>query len=242
MKPPRISAAFLAGSMALLGLTTTPAAQAATPAPTSMTMVSWNICGEAGGGRGDAGFCPSRATLQENEAKVLEIVRLMGDQRADAIVLQEVCGAPPGVPATVDGTAQVKGYHQKRLKELFGPQGWSFGFAPVRRWDDTSANSLAYGSPCRGVLQGGRLGNLIAIKGTISARLPGRTVRGDPGPGPPHPARAVRLGDGPVDCRVQHTHHPRLRGFTDRAADRERQELRGRVHRPARPRAGRLGR
>lgn len=170
MKLTRISAAFLASSMALLGLTTAPAAQAASPAPTSMTMVSWNICGEAGGGRGDAGFCPSRATLQENEAKVLEIVRLIGDQRADAIVLQEVCGAPPGVPATVDGTAQVEGYHQKRLKELLGPQGWSFDFAPVRRWDDASANSLSYGSPCRGVLQGGRLGNLIAIKGTIAAR------------------------------------------------------------------------
>ncbi|MFD6109300.1 FG-GAP-like repeat-containing protein [Streptomyces yangpuensis] len=173
----RNSAAFLAGSMALLGLTTAsptvPAAAtapAAAAAPSPMTMVSWNICGEAGGGRGDAGFCPSRATLQENEAKVLEIARLTGEQQADAIVLQEVCGAPPGVPATVDGVAQSEGYHQKRLRQLLGPQGWSFDFAPVRRWDDASAQSLVYGSPCRGVLQGGRLGNLIAVKGTIGAR------------------------------------------------------------------------
>ncbi|MFE5913467.1 FG-GAP-like repeat-containing protein [Streptomyces wedmorensis] len=171
MRLTRIPTALLAGGMTLLGLAT-PGAQAATAtAVTSpMTIVSWNICGEAGGSRGSEGFCPSRLTTADNEAKVQEIVELLQEQRADAIVMQEVCGAPDGVPAVVDGVTQVEGYHQRRLKEILGPAGWSFDFAPVQRWDDSSVNSAAYGSPCRGVLQGGRLGNLIAVKGGISAR------------------------------------------------------------------------
>ncbi|WP_260607034.1 FG-GAP-like repeat-containing protein [Streptomyces sp. WAC08241] len=169
MKLNRIPTAVLAGGLTVLGLTA-PTAQAAPAEPSPMTIVSWNICGEAGGVRGSEAFCPSRATLPENEVKVREIVSLIRAQKADAIVMQEVCGAPAGVPAVVDGVAQAEGYHQRRLKELLGPEGWSFDFAPVTRDTDASEGGRLYGSACRGELKGGRLGNLIAVKGGIAAR------------------------------------------------------------------------
>lgn len=152
-------------------------AVATTPAVVSdMTVVSWNICGEAGGSRGAEGFCPYRATVDQNMVKVGKIKEVIDQQNADAIVLQEVCGGPDGL-------------HEKQLRLLLGA-GWDFDFAPAKRPDDYAEPLDS--SRCRGVLAGGRLGNLIAVKGTIAARAFVNSL-------PPDPA-GVSVQTLPVQC------------------------------------------
>ncbi|MGX6745730.1 FG-GAP-like repeat-containing protein [Streptomyces peucetius] len=182
MKLTRLLAGALAGGMALLGLPATAAVATDTPynpAPPTMTVVSWNICGEAGAPRGSEGFCPYRrlvkdetgATIDQNVLKAQGIAELIKEQNADAIVLQEVCGTPEGLPENLG-----PGTHQAELEKALQKTGetWSFYFASVRRGDDTlDPNADQWGSACRGEAFGGgtkgRLGNLIAVKGTISA-------------------------------------------------------------------------
>ncbi|MFF5637724.1 FG-GAP-like repeat-containing protein [Streptomyces sp. NPDC012825] len=189
MKLTKLLAGALIGGMALLGLpaaTATATATAAdTPwsaAPPDLTVVSWNICGEAGAARGSEGYCPYRRlvtgpageVIDQNVLKAQEIARLIKERNADAVVLQEVCGTPEGLPGNLG-----PGTHQAELEKELAKTGetWSFSFAPARRGDDTDTkeNSDAdlWGSACRGEAFGGgtkgRLGNLIAVKGTTAA-------------------------------------------------------------------------
>ncbi|MGX9923654.1 FG-GAP-like repeat-containing protein [Streptomyces sp. NPDC002248] len=154
---------------AFLGLGSGQSASAAPrqAAPPDLTVVSWNICGEAGGGRGAAGYCPYR---NEPERKTEELARLVVAENADAVVLQETCGGPDGA-------------HEKSLREKLGA-GWSFAFAPVKRPDDKNADGTPQGDPeasaCRGSLAGGILGNLIAVRGTITAEAHENALPADP--------------------------------------------------------------
>ncbi|MEU8402136.1 hypothetical protein AB0C28_43720 [Nonomuraea sp. NPDC048892] len=113
-----------------------------------------NICGEAGGQRGDAGYCPYR---NEPDKKVAQIAGLVSKHRANVLLLQEVCGGAPGS-------------HLELLKAALGP-GWSFaraqGARPGGRVD------------CRGSLSGD-LGLGIAVKAQITDTTVTQTLPSDP--------------------------------------------------------------
>ncbi|MFD3542878.1 FG-GAP-like repeat-containing protein [Streptomyces sp. NPDC058662] len=127
------------------------------PAPREIRVVSWNICGEAGGSRGAVGYCPYR---NEPQQKVDQVKQLVDEQRADVVMLQEACG-------TKEGTAESPRSHEAMLRVALGA-GWSFRHAVGARPDGTSN--------CRGSALGGDLGVLIAVKGAITSAAAENTV------------------------------------------------------------------
>ncbi|MET9291044.1 FG-GAP-like repeat-containing protein [Streptomyces sp. NPDC003077] len=116
--------------------------------------MSWNICGEAGGNRGEAGYCPYR---NEPEQKVEQIRRLVDERQANVVMLQEVCGVTPGS-------------HLELLRAKLGP-GWDVRHASGARPDGRT--------DCRGSLTG-ELGVALAIKGTITAGSSANMLPADP--------------------------------------------------------------
>ncbi|MFB8080250.1 FG-GAP-like repeat-containing protein [Streptomyces sp. NPDC056013] len=161
--------------MALLGLPATTATAADgswNPAPPTMTMASWNLC-ISGGGRGGMSFCPSRLTTTETAAKVDQIVALIKERNADAVVLQEACGEPEGFVPTAGAPASDQKRLMTKLQNADGTTDWSFYFAPLTRGDDANNPPEELGSHCQGDAYGlggsGKVGNLIAVKGKISA-------------------------------------------------------------------------
>ncbi|MFJ3205943.1 FG-GAP-like repeat-containing protein [Streptomyces sp. NPDC086989] len=123
-------------------LVTSPASTPGLLAEPQLRVVSWNICGEAGGVRGEAGFCAYR---NEPQQKVDQIVQVAAEHDADVIMLQEVCGQAPGS-------------HMERLRAALGA-GWSLEHAKGARPDGTTY--------CRGGLSG-ELGVGIAVKGRVT--------------------------------------------------------------------------
>ncbi|MFI1796448.1 FG-GAP-like repeat-containing protein [Streptomyces sp. NPDC020379] len=117
-----------------------------------LRVVSWNICGEAGGLRGQDGYCPYR---NDPQAKVDQIAQVAAERDANAVMLQEVCGEAPGS-------------HMERLRTALG-SGWSIAHAPGARPDGTTN--------CRGGLSG-TLGVGIAVKGRITETTATNTVPG----------------------------------------------------------------
>ncbi len=117
-----------------------------------LRVVSWNICGEAGGLRGQDGYCPYR---NDPQAKVDQIAQVAAERNANVVMLQEVCGEAPGS-------------HMERLRAALG-SGWSIAHAPGARPDGTTN--------CRGGLSG-TLGVGIAVKGRVTATTATNTVPG----------------------------------------------------------------
>ncbi|MFC8868873.1 FG-GAP-like repeat-containing protein [Streptomyces sp. NPDC057148] len=128
------------------------AVPAAVSAP-ELTVVSWNICGEAGGQRGDLGYCPYR---NEPARKIEQVAQVAAERNADVVMLQEVCG-------------QAAGSHMDLLQQALG-DGWSIRHAAGARPDGRT--------DCRGVLTG-ELGVLIAVKGTITGSAAQNTLPPD---------------------------------------------------------------
>ncbi|MEV6110322.1 endonuclease/exonuclease/phosphatase family protein [Streptomyces sp. NPDC051940] len=159
----RIAALPLAASAVLAGL---PAATANAQSPPAVhtpeiRMLSWNICGEAGGLRGDAGYCPYRA---EPAAKVEQVRQLVRKHRANVVMLQEVCGYAEG------GRAAAAGSHMDLLGKALGA-GWSIRHAAGARPDGRT--------DCRGGLTGD-LGVLVAVRGEITSARAANTLPPDP--------------------------------------------------------------
>ncbi|MGK9461804.1 FG-GAP-like repeat-containing protein [Streptomyces sp. G6] len=125
------------------------AVPAAVSAP-ELTVVSWNICGEAGGQRGDLGYCPYR---NEPARKIEQVAQVAAERNADVVMLQEACG-------------QATGSHMDLLQQALG-DGWSLRHATGARPDGRT--------DCRGVLTG-ELGVLIAVKGTITGSAAQNTL------------------------------------------------------------------
>lgn len=107
---------------------------------TELRVLSWNICGEAGGSRGDAGYCPYR---NEPDVKVDQIVGMVDEYDLNVILLQEVCGESPDS-------------HLGLLETALGEE-WTIGRASGARPDGRT--------DCRGDLTG-ELGVGIAVKAT----------------------------------------------------------------------------
>ncbi|MET9469180.1 FG-GAP-like repeat-containing protein [Streptomyces sp. NPDC006544] len=114
----------------------------AAPSQNEIRVVSWNICGEAGGNRGDAGYCPYR---DQPAAKMDEVKKVVDERRANVVMLQEVCGGAPGS-------------HMALLQERLG-SAWSIRHAKGARPDGRT--------DCRAGLTGD-LGILLAVKGDVT--------------------------------------------------------------------------
>lgn len=128
----------------LLAVSLAPPADAVTsphespPPQSQLRVVSWNICGEAGGSRGDAGYCPYR---NEPSVKIDRLVDLVEQQNVNVIMLQEVC-------------AETSDSHLGLLQTALGDE-WQIGHAKGARPDGRT--------DCRGDLNG-ELGVGIAVK------------------------------------------------------------------------------
>jgi endonuclease/exonuclease/phosphatase family metal-dependent hydrolase len=130
---------------------------AATAGPDRLNVVDWNICGEAGGQRGQRGFCPNR---NRPDMTVDEIRDLVAERHADVVTLQEVCGGAPGS-------------HLALLEAALEP-GWSVVRARGTRPDGAAE--------CRGSLTG-ELGVAVAVRGRIVSSVAGNTLADDPAQG-----------------------------------------------------------
>ncbi|MFI1204620.1 FG-GAP-like repeat-containing protein [Streptomyces sp. BHT-5-2] len=120
-----------------------------------MRAISWNICGEAGGDRGEAGYCPYR---NAPEQKVDQVKQLVDEHQANVVMLQEVCGNAPGS-------------HVDLLHTKLGPE-WSVRHAVGARESDGAAH-------CRNGLKG-ELGVALAVKGAIEETTTENTLPADP--------------------------------------------------------------
>ncbi|GLW27605.1 hypothetical protein Areg01_05460 [Actinoplanes regularis] len=129
----------------------------------SIRMLTWNICGEAGGSRGSLSYCPWRSRPQAKAAAIETIVR---QRDLNVIMLQEVC-----YPDDAAG----RGGDRNDLAPLMaalGP-GWTYRTAVVARPDGRS--------DCRGGDLVGTVGEVVAVRGTItSSTVTPLLVAGDP--------------------------------------------------------------
>ncbi|MFC7963060.1 FG-GAP-like repeat-containing protein [Streptomyces cinereoruber] len=123
--------------------------------------------------KGGDSFCPSRLTTTETAEKVDQIVALIRERNLDAIVLQEACGEPEGFVPTPGAPASDQKRLMTKLQNADGTTDWSFYFTPLTRGDDVLDPVEKMGSHCQGAAYGkggsGKVGNLIAVKGKISA-------------------------------------------------------------------------
>ncbi|WP_329098273.1 endonuclease/exonuclease/phosphatase family protein [Streptomyces sp. NBC_01439] len=122
--------------------------------PGHLNVLDWNICGEAGGLRGQRGFCPNR---NRPDLTVAEIVEMVAERNSDVVTLQEVCGGAAGS-------------HLALLERELG-DGWSFVRARGTRPDGAAE--------CRGSLKG-ELGVAIAVRGKITASSDSNTLSDQP--------------------------------------------------------------
>jgi endonuclease/exonuclease/phosphatase family metal-dependent hydrolase len=129
----------------------------------SIRMMTWNICGEAGGSRGSSSYCAWRARPQAKAAAIETIVR---QRDLNVVALQEVCYPDP---------ANGRGGDLNDLAPLMAALGpeWTYRTAAVPRPDATSH--------CRGGNLVGTLGEVLAVRGTIaSSTVTPLLVAGDP--------------------------------------------------------------
>lgn len=168
-----IPAAGQATAATTAGTATTAAAAAAAAAATAtaptatapyadeVRVVSWNICGEAGGERGQLGYCPHR---NDPGPKMDEVKKLVDAHQANVVMLQEACGYQGATPP-----AGAEKSHMALLAARLGP-GWSLAHAAGNRAGDYvlgTSGPLKPVSACRGIALGGSVGVLLAVKGTF---------------------------------------------------------------------------
>ncbi|WP_274034344.1 endonuclease/exonuclease/phosphatase family protein [Streptomyces sp. MMBL 11-1] len=122
--------------------------------PKTLRVITWNICGEAGGERGQSGYCPLRDRPEKKAEKIAALAR---ERDANVITLQEVCGGAPGS-------------HMALLRSALGP-GWSFRHAEGARPDGETR--------CRDGLSGD-LGVAVAVRGEIERARSKNALPPDP--------------------------------------------------------------
>ncbi|MFF4426276.1 FG-GAP-like repeat-containing protein [Streptomyces sp. NPDC001549] len=152
-------------------LTATPAqaegavSPAVTPSASGLRVISWNICGDAGGTRDGTtpGYCPYR---NEPWRKVDAIADLADKHQADVLMLQEACGYDKDA---VEPAKVPKLSHMYRLAEEFAARGqqWTMVHAVNPRSGGEDPANCAGRDGGRGVLDG-NVGVLLAVKGEIS--------------------------------------------------------------------------
>lgn len=156
----------------LLTAPQTVAEEAPVAPKTELRVISWNICGEAGGERGQAGYCARR---NEPAAKADAIASLARQHQADVLLLQETCGYGDG---SVSGDQSLS--HLAYLESKLGPEGWQFAFAKGNREvTDTTGKVIGYATNCRGLQLGGDLGVILGVKGALTDVQRFDTLRDD---------------------------------------------------------------
>ncbi|MFD6889502.1 FG-GAP-like repeat-containing protein [Streptomyces sp. NPDC059957] len=157
----RAATGLMAAAAAAASLLTAGPAQAeeAVPPPAAgqLRVISWNICGEAGGTRGDVnspGYCPKR---NEPALKMKAVAALATKQQADVVMLQEACGSRDKSPVEDPGQT-----HEEVLEAEL--PGWTIVHAVGDRGKDGTG---AVQTSCRGTALAGHLGVLIAVKGAV---------------------------------------------------------------------------
>ncbi|WP_329621857.1 FG-GAP-like repeat-containing protein [Streptomyces sp. NBC_01255] len=169
-----IPAAGTATAAATATATATPATATATATVTTtpyageVRVITWNICGEAGSKRGVIGYCPYR---NEPGLKMDEVKKLVDAHQANVVMLQEACGYQGETPP-----AGAEKSHMALLAARLGP-GWSLAHAAGNRAGDyvdkdplvvkDESDPLNAESACRGTALGGKVGVLLAVKGTF---------------------------------------------------------------------------
>ncbi|MEU9859031.1 VCBS repeat-containing protein [Streptomyces sp. NPDC047974] len=155
--------AGIAVTAALLVGAASPAAQAEIPLPAveKLRVITWNMCGDAGGERMNAskpGYCPRRNYPQ---LKIDALKKLVMNHQANVVMLQEACGYAPDDPHESQLPLSHMGRLQQALDEL-NPGEWVIRHTVVPRddGDETCYNqSLTYGS----------IGNLLAIRKGVAS-------------------------------------------------------------------------
>jgi endonuclease/exonuclease/phosphatase family metal-dependent hydrolase len=157
-----------------------PVAEAAAAAGEQVRVASWNICGEAGGTFGQAGYCPYR---NEPNRKVDAVLNLVNSQQLNVVMLQEVCSGPL-LPQQTHGNVSFL----DRLQARLGAQ-WQIAWVEHPRPGGRS--------DCRGTI-GGTLSTAIAVKGTILTTFRGTVPV-------PHGSRQTDVNSQPSMLCVQVT-------------------------------------
>ncbi len=132
------------------------------PGAGELRVITWNVCGEAGGSRGgtDPGYCLHR---NEPAQKMKAVADLAKKHHADVVMLQEACGY------TEQMSEETKARSHQRLLEGELP-GWKVVHAVGDRGARGTSGVLP--SECRGTFLGGNVGVLIAVKGNLSPQWP----------------------------------------------------------------------
>ncbi|MFD6973293.1 FG-GAP-like repeat-containing protein [Streptomyces sp. NPDC059949] len=155
--------AALAAAASLLTATPAQAEGTVTPAANGLRVISWNICGDAGGTRDgkDPGYCPYR---NEPWRKAAAIADLADKHQADVLMLQEACGYDKNA---LTPETEPKLSHMYRLAEEFAQrkQQWKLVHAVNPR--SNGAATCAGRDGGRNVLDGD-VGVLLAVRGEIS--------------------------------------------------------------------------
>ncbi|MFF5971074.1 endonuclease/exonuclease/phosphatase family protein [Streptomyces sp. NPDC012769] len=142
----------------LVGAPQTVAEEVPTAPKPVLRVISWNICGEAGGARTQTGYCPRRNDVA---AKVAAVASLARQHRADVLLLQETCGYGDG-----DVPENKASSHLAHLETTLGTEGWQFAFAKGNRPEKRPGGETVYNSDCRGAV-GGDVGVVLGVKGTL---------------------------------------------------------------------------
>ena len=117
----------------------------------SLRVMTWNICGEAGGATPlDAGYCPYRSYPQLKADIISEVVTR---KDINALLLQEICFDAEQEDSHLDLLEQ-------RLHE--SSPLWEFSWTPMERPDGRT--------DCRGTLHG-TVGVAVAVKGHITEQI-----------------------------------------------------------------------
>jgi endonuclease/exonuclease/phosphatase family metal-dependent hydrolase len=146
---------------ALLGLGAVPVDRPAVVAAAhpELRVVTWNICGEAGGPPGSDAYCPYR---NDPVTKAKAVAAVVAEHDANVVLLQEICGGEDGSELSL-------------IAADLGPQ-WSVRHAVAQRPDDGA-------SYCRGTGANdlkGNIGEAIAVKATITETTVQPTVPSTP--------------------------------------------------------------
>ncbi|GAA5178868.1 hypothetical protein GCM10023322_07050 [Rugosimonospora acidiphila] len=156
---PALRALMLLPAAVSLGLGAVPAEGSAATAYPELRVVTWNICGEAGGLPGSDAYCPYR---NDPTAKAAEIAKVVTEHDANVVLLQEICGGEDGSQLSL-------------LAADLGPQ-WSVRHAVAQRPDD--GNSYCRGDGANDLK--GDIGEAIAVKATITETTIQPTVPSTP--------------------------------------------------------------
>ncbi|MFF3090530.1 endonuclease/exonuclease/phosphatase family protein [Streptomyces nojiriensis] len=123
-----------------------------------LRVITWNMCGDAGGTRGAVGYCPQRNFPAK---KIKALTDLAARHGANVIMLQEACGYTPGQE---NPPPNAEKSHMRLLDDVL-PDDWQLIHAAGSREDGTKICRAGSEPGLAGPFVGGEIGVLLAVKG-----------------------------------------------------------------------------